>query len=125
MWTTRPSGAPGRTARTGIARPSPPTGSRRAELVKIADVARHAGVSPSTVSYVLSGKRSISEETRRRVESSIRELGYRPHAGARALASSRSNVLALVMPLRTGVGVPVVMQIAISVVTTARGHDHD
>jgi DNA-binding LacI/PurR family transcriptional regulator len=94
-------------------------------LVKIADVARHAGVSPSTVSYVLSGKRSISEETRRRVESSIRELGYRPHAGARALASSRSNVLALVMPLRTGVGVPVVMQIAISVVTTARGHDHD
>jgi DNA-binding LacI/PurR family transcriptional regulator len=94
-------------------------------LVKIADVARHAGVSPSTVSYVLSGKRSISEETRRRVQNSIRELGYRPHAGARALASSRSKVLALVMPLRAGVGVPVVMQIAISIVTTARRHDHD
>ncbi|MGI8333169.1 LacI family DNA-binding transcriptional regulator [Actinomadura scrupuli] len=94
-------------------------------MVKIADVARHAGVSPSTVSYVLSGKRSISAQTRRRVENSIEELGYRPHAGARALASSRSNVLALVMPLRAGVGVPVVMQIAISVVTTARRHDHD
>ncbi|MDH6702117.1 LacI family DNA-binding transcriptional regulator [Streptomyces sp. MAA16] len=94
-------------------------------MVKITDVARHAGVSPSTVSYALSGKRPISEETRRRVEDSIRELGYRPHAGARALASSRSNVLALVAPLRTGIHVPVVMQFAVSVVTTARRHDHD
>ncbi|MEU2286478.1 LacI family DNA-binding transcriptional regulator [Streptomyces sp. NPDC013178] len=94
-------------------------------MVKITDVARHAGVSPSTVSYALSGKRPISEETRQRVESAIRELGYRPHAGARALASSRSNVLALVVPLRTGIHVPVVMQFAVSVVTAARRHDHD
>jgi DNA-binding LacI/PurR family transcriptional regulator len=94
-------------------------------MVKITDVARHAGVSPSTVSYALSGKRPISEETRRRVEAAIRELGYRPHAGARALASSRSNVLALVIPLRAGIHVPVVMQFAVSVVTTARRYDHD
>ncbi|MFF4019151.1 LacI family DNA-binding transcriptional regulator [Streptomyces sp. NPDC001843] len=94
-------------------------------MVKITDVARHAGVSPSTVSYALSGKRPISEETRLRIEASIRELGYRPHAGARALASSRSNVLALVVPLRTGIHVPVAMQFAVSVVTTARRHDHD
>ncbi|MGW1723249.1 LacI family DNA-binding transcriptional regulator [Streptomyces sp. NPDC002306] len=94
-------------------------------MVKITDVARHAGVSPSTVSYALSGKRPISEETRQRVRASIRELGYRPHAGARALATSRSNVLALVVPLRTGIHVPVVMQFAVSVVTTARRHDHD
>ncbi|WP_328669401.1 LacI family DNA-binding transcriptional regulator [Streptomyces sp. NBC_00328] len=94
-------------------------------MVKITDVARHAGVSPSTVSYALSGKRPISEATRQRVEESIRRLGYRPHAGARALASSRSNVLALVVPLRTGIHVPVVMQFAVSVVTAARLHDHD
>ncbi|MGP4089262.1 LacI family DNA-binding transcriptional regulator [Streptomyces sp. KR55] len=94
-------------------------------MVKITDVARHAGVSPSTVSYALSGKRPISEETRQRVEASIHALGYRPHAGARALATSRSNVLALVVPLRAGIHVPVVMQFAVSVVTTARGHDHD
>ncbi|GLY86274.1 LacI family transcriptional regulator [Actinoallomurus iriomotensis] len=94
-------------------------------MVKISDVARHAGVSPSTVSYVLSGKRSISEETRRRVLDSVRTLGYRPHAGARALASSRSNVIALVVPLRSGIHVPVVMQMAIASVTTARTHDHD
>ncbi|NUR02007.1 MAG: LacI family DNA-binding transcriptional regulator [Streptomyces sp.] len=94
-------------------------------MVKITDVARHAGVSPSTVSYALSGKRPISEETRQRVEAAARELGYRPHAGARALASSRSNVLALVIPLRAGIHVPVVMQFAVSVVTAARKHDHD
>ncbi|WP_330290592.1 LacI family DNA-binding transcriptional regulator [Streptomyces sp. NBC_00576] len=94
-------------------------------MVKITDVARHAGVSPSTVSYALSGKRPISEETRQRIERSIQELGYRPHAGARALASSRSNVLALVIPLRTGIHVPVAMQFAVSVVTAARRHDHD
>ena len=93
--------------------------------VSIADVARHAGVSPSTVSYVLSGKRSISENTRRRVLESIRVLGYRPHAGARALASSRSNTLALVVPLRSDVHVPVAMRFAVSVVTRARDHDHD
>ncbi|MFF3937590.1 LacI family DNA-binding transcriptional regulator [Streptomyces phaeofaciens] len=94
-------------------------------MVKITDVARRAGVSPSTVSYALSGKRPISEETRRRVETAARELGYRPHAGARALASSRSNVLALVVPLRAGIHVPVVMQFVGSVVTAARRHDHD
>ncbi|MEV6104280.1 LacI family DNA-binding transcriptional regulator [Streptomyces sp. NPDC051940] len=94
-------------------------------MVKITDVAQHAGVSPSTVSYALSGKRPISDETRQRIEASIRELGYRPHAGARALASSRSNVLALVIPFRAGIHVPVVMQFAVSVVTTARQHDHD
>ncbi|MFJ8104205.1 LacI family DNA-binding transcriptional regulator [Streptomyces sp. NPDC096132] len=94
-------------------------------MVKITDVARRAGVSPSTVSYALSGKRPISAETRQRVEAAARELGYRPHAGARALASSRSNVLALVVPLRAGIHVPVVMQFAVSVVTAARRHDHD
>ncbi|MFJ8469105.1 LacI family DNA-binding transcriptional regulator [Streptomyces swartbergensis] len=94
-------------------------------MVKITDVARHAGVSPSTVSYALSGKRPISEETRRRIEASILQLGYSPHAGARALASSRSNVLALVIPLRAGIHVPVVMQFAVSVVTSARQYDHD
>jgi DNA-binding LacI/PurR family transcriptional regulator len=94
-------------------------------VVTIAEVAEHAGVAPSTVSYVLSGKRSISPKTRRRVEDSIRVLNYHPHAGARALASQRSNVIALVVPLRPGMHVPVLMQFAISVVTTARRFDQD
>ena len=51
-------------------------------VVTIADVARHAGVSVSTVSYVLSGKRTISASTSARVKASIRALGFHPHAGA-------------------------------------------
>ncbi|GAA1814756.1 LacI family DNA-binding transcriptional regulator [Luedemannella flava] len=94
-------------------------------MVTITDVARHAGVAPSTVSYVLSGKRAISSTTRQRVLSSIRVLGYHPHAGARSLASNRSNVIALVLPLRSGMHLPVLMQFAIAVVTTARQYDHD
>jgi len=93
--------------------------------VTIADVARHAGVSASTVSYVLSGKRTISARTRDRVRASIRALGYYPHAGARALAGNRANVIALALPLRDGMHLPVVMQFATAVLTTARAAGQD
>ncbi|MDX3386168.1 LacI family DNA-binding transcriptional regulator [Streptomyces niveiscabiei] len=94
-------------------------------MVTLAEVAQHAGVSASTVSYVLSGKRSISTTTRQRVEQSIRELGYHPNAGARALASSRSNIIALMIPLRTDMYMPVMMEISIAVATAARGYGYD
>lgn len=94
-------------------------------MATIEDVARHAGVSTSTVSYVLSGKRTISVATRDRVTRSIEELGYRPNSVARALASRRTQALALVAPLRADNNVPVVMQFVSSVAATAREHDHD
>jgi len=94
-------------------------------MVTLNDVAKHAGVSASTVSYVLSGKRSISEQTRRRVEQSVVELGYHPNAGARALAARRSHIIALVVPLRADVYVPIMMEIAISVTMAARQHGYD
>jgi DNA-binding LacI/PurR family transcriptional regulator len=47
---------------------------------------------------VLTGNRPISEATRTRVEAAIRDLKYRPHAGARSLRSSRTNVIGLVVP---------------------------
>lgn len=94
-------------------------------MATIDDVARTAGVSTSTVSYVLSGKRPISAPTRLRVEKAIRELGYRPHAGARALASSRTQVIALMAPLRVDVDVSVIMQFVTGVVTAARTYEHD
>ncbi|MFI6320591.1 LacI family DNA-binding transcriptional regulator [Nonomuraea sp. NPDC050556] len=93
--------------------------------VTIAEVAKHAGVAVSTVSYVLSGKRTISADTQRRVLDSIKALGYHPNAGARALASKRANVIALVLPLRAGMHVPVLMQFATAVVTAARAYEHD
>jgi DNA-binding LacI/PurR family transcriptional regulator len=94
-------------------------------VATIDDVARAAGVSTSTVSYVLSGKRPISAPTRQRVERSIHKLNYRPHAGARALASNRTKVLALMAPLRIDVNVSVIMQFVAGVVTSAREFDYD
>ena len=52
-----------------------------------ADVARAAGVSPSTVTYVLSGQRSTRSSTRERVMRAVRELDYHPNTAARSLAS--------------------------------------
>ncbi|CAM3707945.1 LacI family DNA-binding transcriptional regulator [Isoptericola cucumis] len=102
-------------------------------MATIEDVARAAGVSASTVSYVLSGKRTISAATRARVERAIAELEYHPHAGARALASSRTDVLALVVPLRLDadaslrgdVDVNVIMQFVAGIVPRARALGYD
>lgn len=94
-------------------------------MTTIDDVARHAGVTRSTVSYALSGKRPISAETRRRVERAIAELDYRPHAGARALASARTHVIGLLAPLRPGVDVNVIMQFVAGVVTGAGEEGYD
>jgi DNA-binding LacI/PurR family transcriptional regulator len=94
-------------------------------MVTIADVARVAGVSVSTVSYVLSGKRPISEDTRERVESSVRALGYRPNAGARALASKRTNIIALIVPFRSDNNIPVLMQFVSAVAIEARSRNYD
>lgn len=74
-------------------------------MATIADVARHAGVSVSTVSYALSGSRPISANTRARVEASMKQLGYQPNAIARSLAARRTHVIALVYPeVERGVG---------------------
>lgn len=62
------------------------------------DVAAAAGVSISTASRSLSGNPAISESTRQRVKDAAIKLNYRPNAQARALRSSRSNAIGLVIP---------------------------
>jgi DNA-binding LacI/PurR family transcriptional regulator len=66
--------------------------------VTVVDVARHAGVSKSTVSNVIRGRAVVAPETRARVEASVRALGYRPNGVARALRERATKVLALVVP---------------------------
>ena len=63
------------------------------------DVALRAGVSEATVSYTLSGKRTISEATQERVRAAMDELGYHPHQLARALAGGSSPLLAVLFPV--------------------------
>lgn len=94
-------------------------------MVTLTDVAARAGVSTSTVSYVISGKRPISHRTRDRVLQAVADLGYHPHAGARALASNRSNVITMMVPLRSDMYTPILMETALTVATVAheRGYD--
>lgn len=63
--------------------------------VNILDVARHAQVSATTVSFVLNDKGHISEETRKRVLDAVHELGYLPDLRARSLKSQRIQTLTL------------------------------
>ena len=62
------------------------------------DVARAAGVSPTTVSHVLTGNRPVSEQTAARVREAIVTLGYRPHELARSLRTQRYLTIGLVVP---------------------------
>ena len=66
--------------------------------VSIQDVADRANVSISTVSRVLNRRNIVNDVTRKRVESAIEELGYRPNVFARGLMLRRSHILGLVLP---------------------------
>lgn len=62
------------------------------------DVAQLAGVSTATVSYALSGKRTISEETKQRIQAAISELDYVPDLNARGLSMRDSKLIGVVVP---------------------------
>ncbi len=68
--------------------------------VSSTDIARAAGVSQATVSYVINSRsgKTISEKTKARVLSAARDLGYQPNAAARALATGKTGMVALWLP---------------------------
>jgi DNA-binding LacI/PurR family transcriptional regulator len=64
----------------------------------VKDVATLAGVSPKTVSNVVSGTVPVAPATRERVQAAIAQLGYRPNASARQLRGGRSGFIGLLVP---------------------------
>lgn len=66
--------------------------------ITIADVAREAGISPSTVSRVINRRGYISEDTVAKVEEAIRALGYRPSTSAREMRESETKLVGLIIP---------------------------
>lgn len=72
--------------------------SGAAPLPKLEDVARAAGVSTATVSRCLNTPERVVEETRKRVLAVVREMGYAPNFGARALAARRTNTIGAIIP---------------------------
>ncbi|MET0520325.1 MAG: LacI family DNA-binding transcriptional regulator, partial [Burkholderiaceae bacterium] len=87
--------------------PTPPASSsavaarrpRASGRVTLQDVAQAAGVSPITVSRALRGERAVAAELVERVQQAVAQLGYVPDPAARALASSRSSQVAVLIPL--------------------------
>lgn len=67
----------------------------------IRDVARHANVGVGTVSRVLNDSPLVSDDARRRVRSTIDELGYRPSSTARRLSLGRTQMIGVVAPFFT------------------------
>jgi LacI family transcriptional regulator/LacI family repressor for deo operon, udp, cdd, tsx, nupC, and nupG len=65
--------------------------------VTIKQVAQAAGVSTTTVSYVLNGTGTVTDATRQRVLGAVAELGYQPHYAARTMRG-RSETIGLVLP---------------------------
>jgi LacI family repressor for deo operon, udp, cdd, tsx, nupC, and nupG len=63
----------------------------------ISDVARRAGVSPAAVSFTVNDRPGVSDETRDRIRTAARELGWRPSASARALTESRARAIGLIL----------------------------
>ncbi|GAA1034096.1 LacI family DNA-binding transcriptional regulator [Virgisporangium ochraceum] len=93
--------------------------------MNIGEIARRAGVSRSTVSYVISGRRPVSEQTRRRIQSVIDELGYRPNASAQALKEGRTRTIGLVIPPASQRLTDMQLGFVASVVEAAARADYD
>jgi len=75
----------------------------RAPRARMDDIARRVGVSRTTVSFVLNDRPnvSVSLDTRKKIREVAAELGYRPHAGARALAAQKSGLIGMVTEIVT------------------------
>ncbi len=69
----------------------------------IAVVAKTAGVSTTTVSRVINGVATVSEDNRQRVLEAIKKLKYRPNPNAQRLASGKTNTIGLIIPRFEGI----------------------
>ena len=72
--------------------------SSRRKPPTITDVAREAGMGIMTVSRVLNGHPSVSDDTRKRILAAIANIGYKPNEAARLLAGRKAQTIGLIVP---------------------------
>jgi len=70
--------------------------------ITISDIAAHAHVSKASVSYVLSGRKKLSDEVEKRIMDAVAELGYVPPEHAPRLAKKTPRIINFCLPLETG-----------------------
>ena len=71
---------------------------RKEIMASIRDVAQKAGVGVGTVSRVINGSGYVAEDTRKKIESAIRELEYTPNELARNLFKNRTGIIGVLVP---------------------------
>ena len=94
-------------------------------MATIKDVAKKAGVSPSTVSRTLKDNPAISEETKVKVRAAMEELGYVPNSAAQMLATGLTHSLGVVLPPltdRENISQPFYMEILTAINEEASCH---
>ncbi|MCT4333483.1 substrate-binding domain-containing protein [Paracoccus sp. YLB-12] len=94
----------------------------------IIDLAKAAGVSPTTISHAFSGRRKVDPETRERIVALAEQMGYRPNQAAQRLRSGRTGTIGLAssMPFAVAAGpsrLGFLMEIAASAAMTALGRN--
>lgn len=94
----------------------------RALRVAAADVARAAGVSPATVSYVMNGRPGVSAEMRERILAIAQDLGHTSSSRADQLRSQRTRVVGLVL---TDIANPFYTEVAAGVIDAARARGYE
>lgn len=87
----------------------------------MAEVAKEAGVSITTVSHVLNGTRRVNEKTTERVRQAIERTGYQPHSIARALAGAPTKSIGLAI---SGIANPYMVDFISAIEAEAAAHDH-
>jgi len=91
-------------------------------VIRIIDIAEKANVSPGTVSKILKGTYTGSQETKERVLKIAKELGYTPNMIASSLKSRRSKTIALIVP---EISVPFFPELSRGVEDVARENDYN
>ena len=67
-------------------------------MATIVDVAKLAGVTPTTVSRVINNRGYISEKTKSKVYEAMKELNYQPNEIARSLTKQKTNTIGIIVP---------------------------
>ena len=96
-----------------------------AQRATIRDVAARAGVTISTVSYALSGKRSVPHDVRLRIRQAAEELDYQPNASARALRQQTTKTIGLLGPAHDDPHDALHLELTNMIVQAATAADYD